>query len=59
MDVKEKSLIAAAGVGAEAWVRFRDAFGFVVKLGKTCVHKHLMKRKNQERKRGKSEADHR
>lgn len=59
MDGKEKSLIAATRVGAGAWVRFRDEFGFVLKLGKTCVHKHMMKRKNQERKKGKSETDHR
>lgn len=57
MDGKDKSL--QQGWGAREWVRFRDKFGFVLKLGRACVLKHMIKRKNQERKKGKSEADHR
>lgn len=41
--------------GSRGGKRFREEFSFALKLGKTCVHEHMMKRKNQKWKKGKSE----
>lgn len=57
---KESNNSCSGGGWGGGGKRFRDEFGFVLKLGETCVHKHMMKRKNQERKKGeiRKETDH-